>query len=90
MLRWLRNHLSDVEGVEQRVRAELQTIRGEQERLSRLLYVIEQRLDTIDIAVRAIGHRLARVDGRTSILPRDQAADDEDMQPENGSGASGN
>ena len=48
MLRWLRNHLSDVEGVEQRVRAELQTIRGEQERLSRLLYVIEQRLDTID------------------------------------------
>jgi chromosome segregation ATPase len=89
MLRWLRKYLSDAEGVEQSLRAELQAIQGEQGRLSRRLYVIEQRLDTTDTAVREIGHRLARVDGRTSIL-RNRAADEEDAQPGDGSSASGN
>lgn len=39
MLRWLRNLRSDVKGIEQSFRAERQVIRGEQERLSRPLYV---------------------------------------------------
>ncbi len=90
MLRWLRNLLTDAEGIEQRLRAELQAIQGEQERLSRRLSVIEQRLGVTDTAVREIGHRLARVDGRTSILQRNRAANDGDTQPEDGSGASGN
>jgi hypothetical protein len=87
MLRWLRNLLSDAEGVERRLRAELQAIQGEQERLSRRLYVVEQRLGVTDTAIREIGHRLARVDGRTSILQRKQAVNGEDTQPSDGSRA---
>ncbi|MGH1572049.1 hypothetical protein ACRAWG_16870 [Methylobacterium sp. P31] len=88
MLRWLRNLLTDSEGLEQRLRAELRAPQAELERLSRRLHVIEQRLGMTDTAVREIGHRLARVDGRTSILRLNQAATDENTQPGEGSSSS--
>ena len=78
MLGWLRRIVTGTGGTEERLRAELRAAQAAQERLSRRLHVVERRLDVADQAIREIGLKLARVDGRTSLLNR--AADGEAVE----------
>ncbi|WP_336488362.1 hypothetical protein [Methylobacterium nigriterrae] len=58
--------------------------------MSRRLHVIEQRLDVADRVIRDLDQKLARVDGRTSILNRERAASGQAMQAGEGQGSSDN
>ncbi|MER2265403.1 hypothetical protein [Methylobacterium oxalidis] len=81
MLRWLRWLLTD-RGSEEGLRAELRASQAAEERLSRRVHVIEERLDMADQRINALGHKLARVDGRTSILSRDRVKNGEVTEAE--------
>lgn len=65
MLRRLRRFLADSDAREQRVLGELRMI---EECLSRRMSVIEQRLAENEQVLRRLGHQVARIDGRTSIM----------------------
>lgn len=65
MLRWLRRFLADSDALERRLLGELRAI---EERLSRRMSVIEQRLAVNEQVLRRLGHQVARIEGRTSIM----------------------
>lgn len=65
MLRWLRGFLTDTEALEQRLTGELRT---NEERLSRRMSAIEQRLAENEQVLRRLGHQISRIEGRTSAL----------------------
>jgi len=73
MLGWLRRFLTDTDALEQRLAAEL---RGSEERLSRRMSVIEQRLAENEQVLRRVGHQIARIEGRTSALGANAPAPD--------------
>jgi len=63
MLGWLRRFLTDTEALELRLASELH---ASEERLSRRVFVIEQRLDENEQVLRRLGHQIARLEGRVS------------------------
>ncbi|KAB1071716.1 hypothetical protein [Methylobacterium planeticum] len=65
MLTLLRNFLTNTRSLEASLHAEL---RAMEERLSRRMFVIEQRLDANEQALRQLGHKVARLEGRASVL----------------------
>ena len=83
MLGWLRGFLTDTDALEQRLTGEL---RASEERLSRRMLVIEQRLAENEQVLRRLGHQIARIEGRTSALgasapARDTSNRNEERQP---------
>jgi CII-binding regulator of phage lambda lysogenization HflD len=73
MLGWLRGFLTDTDTLEQRLTGEL---RASEERLSRRMSIIEQRLDENEQVLRRLGHQIARIEGRTSALGASAPAQD--------------
>ena len=65
MLGWLRRFLTDSEVLERRIAGDLH---ASEERLSRRMTVIEQRLDDNEQVLRRLGHQVARIEGRASFL----------------------
>jgi CII-binding regulator of phage lambda lysogenization HflD len=83
MLGWLRGFLTDTDTLEQRLTGEL---RASEERLSRRMSIIEQRLDENEQVLRRLGHQIARIEGRTSALgasapARDKSYGNNEKQP---------
>lgn len=65
MLGWLRRFRTDSEPLERRFAGELHAA---EERLLLRMSVIERRLDENEQVLRRIGHQIARIEGRTSVL----------------------
>ena len=65
MLGWLRRFLTDSEAFERRIAG---VLHASEERLSRRMAVIEQRLDENERVLRRVGHQVARIEGRASFL----------------------
>jgi len=68
MFGWLRRFLTDTGALEARVTGELQAI---EERWSRRMRIIEQRLDANEQVLSRLGHQVSRIEGRTSFLKPD-------------------
>jgi hypothetical protein len=64
MLRWLRRALTDRQLVEDTLRREIEALEG---RLTRRIQALEQRNELNEQALLLLGHRVARIDGRTSL-----------------------
>lgn len=80
MLDWLRRFLTDTGALERRFDGEL---RATEERLSKRMSDIEQRLDGNEQVLRRVGHQIARIEGRTSV-PRSSTATAEEASTTGG------